>query len=74
MLSKEEKPLIEWTVEDVGNWLDNLGMGMYGQVFMENEIDGSHLPDLGKEELQELGVTRVGHRLTLERSLKKLKK
>ncbi|XP_076819198.1 uncharacterized protein LOC143464965 isoform X4 [Clavelina lepadiformis] len=74
VLSKEEKPLIEWTVEDVGNWLDNLGMGMYGQVFMENEIDGSHLPDLGKEELQELGVTRVGHRLTLERSLKKLKK
>ena len=70
--SLDQKPLAEWTVDDVCNWLRNLGLGTYAQVFAENEIEGGHLPDLGKEDLLELGVTRVGHRLTIEKSLKKL--
>lgn len=67
-----DKPLAEWNTDDVCKWLNGLGLSSYTQVFAENEIDGSHLPDLSKEDLQELGVTRVGHRLTIERSLKKL--
>ena len=66
------KPLAQWTVDDVCKWLEDLGLSSYAQVFAENEIVGSHLPDLSKEDLQELGVIRVGHRLTIERSLKKL--
>ena len=66
------KPVLDWTVEDVCKWLTGLGLASYTDVFAENEIVGSHLPDLSKDDLQELGITRVGHRLTFERSLKKL--
>ena len=66
------KPLAEWTTADVCKWLNDLGLSNYTDIFAENEIVGSHLPELSKEDLQELGVTRVGHRLTIERSLKKL--
>ena len=66
------KPLSDWTTEDVCKWLTDLGMGTYTGVFTENEIVGGHLPDLEKEDLQELGVTRLGHRLTIEKALKNL--
>uniref|UniRef100_F6ZGD0 SAM domain-containing protein n=2 Tax=Ciona intestinalis TaxID=7719 RepID=F6ZGD0_CIOIN len=67
-----KKPLHEWDVAEVGRWLVGIGLGTHAEKFAENEIDGSHLPQLGKDELSELGVTRVGHRLNFERSLKKL--
>ena len=67
-----QKPVTDWTVDDVSCWLRGLGLTTYIQIFAENEIEGSHLPDLGKDDLLELGVTRVGHRLTIEKSLKKL--
>uniref|UniRef100_A0A8C6S319 SAM domain-containing protein n=1 Tax=Neogobius melanostomus TaxID=47308 RepID=A0A8C6S319_9GOBI len=36
------------------------------------DIDGSHLPSLTKDDFLDLGVTRVGHRMNIERALKKL--
>ena len=68
------KPVTSWSVAEVGEWLRRLGLEQHVATFVENEIDGSHLPDLGKEELHELGVTRIGHRLSIEKSLKKLVK
>jgi len=70
--SAASKSLSDWTIEDVCKWLKDLGMEAYTGVFSENEIVGSHLPDLNKEDLQELGITRLGHRLTIEKALKKL--
>ncbi|KAI1896280.1 hypothetical protein AGOR_G00093170 [Albula goreensis] len=40
--------------------------------FLDNEIDGTHLPSLTKEDYLDLGVTRVGHRMNIERALKRL--
>jgi len=68
------KPSESWSVNEVSSWLRHLGLEMYIPSFVENEIDGSHLPDLGKEELIELGVKRMGHRMTIEKSLKKIPK
>nr|CAB3266051.1 SH3 and multiple ankyrin repeat domains protein 3-like [Phallusia mammillata] len=70
--SYEGKSVTSWTVDEVSAWLQDLGLGQYVDAFAENEIDGSHLPELGKDELQELGIKRMGHRLSIERSLKKL--
>nr|XP_039254552.1 SH3 and multiple ankyrin repeat domains protein 3-like isoform X1 [Styela clava] len=67
-----QKPLVQWTVTDVSDWLKDLGLQMYISSFEENEIAGEHLPDLGKDELIELGVKPFGHRLTIDRSIKKL--
>uniref|UniRef100_A0A8C4R426 SH3 and multiple ankyrin repeat domains protein 3 n=1 Tax=Eptatretus burgeri TaxID=7764 RepID=A0A8C4R426_EPTBU len=66
------KPLDLWSKLEVGAWLESLGLGEHLQSFLENEIDGSHLPQLRKEDLLELGVTRVGHRMSFERALREL--
>ena len=50
---------------DIGVWLRSLGLGKYEAAFRENEIDETVLPSLTHENLKELGVTAVGHRLKL---------
>jgi len=50
---------------DVVVWLRSLGLGKYEAAFRENEIDETVLPSLTHENLKELGVTALGHRLKL---------
>uniref|UniRef100_A0A087XFJ2 SH3 and multiple ankyrin repeat domains 1 n=1 Tax=Poecilia formosa TaxID=48698 RepID=A0A087XFJ2_POEFO len=66
------KPLPYWTKYDVADWLTYLNLGEHRERFIDNEIDGSHLPSLTKDDFLDLGVTRVGHRMNIERALKKL--
>ncbi|XP_068116706.1 SH3 and multiple ankyrin repeat domains protein 2 isoform X4 [Hyperolius riggenbachi] len=66
------KPVLMWTKQDVADWLESLNLGEHREMFMDNEIDGTHLPSLQKEDLIDLGVTRVGHRMNIERALKQL--
>ena len=46
-------------------WLRSLGLGKYETAFRDNEIDETVLPSLTLENLKELGVTALGHRLKL---------
>ncbi|XP_028975692.2 SH3 and multiple ankyrin repeat domains protein 1 isoform X3 [Esox lucius] len=66
------KPLSYWTKWDVADWLAYLNLGEHRERFLDNEIDGSHLPSLTKDDFLDLGVTRVGHRMNIERALKRL--
>ncbi|XP_035381373.1 SH3 and multiple ankyrin repeat domains protein 2 isoform X1 [Electrophorus electricus] len=66
------KPVPLWTKHDVADWLESLNLSEHRDAFMDNEIEGSHLPSLQKEDLIDLGVTRVGHRMNIERALKLL--
>ena len=50
---------------DVVVWLRSLGLGQYEAAFRENEIDETVLPRLTQENLKELGVSALGHRLKL---------
>ncbi len=56
----------------MADWLESLNLGEHRDAFMDNDIEGSHLPNLQKEDLIDLGVTRVGHRMNIERALKVL--
>uniref|UniRef100_A0A8C4RV64 SH3 and multiple ankyrin repeat domains protein 3 n=1 Tax=Erpetoichthys calabaricus TaxID=27687 RepID=A0A8C4RV64_ERPCA len=67
-----QKPLHMWNKYDVGDWLESINLGEHRMRFQDNEIEGSHLPALTKEDFAELGVTRVGHRMNIERALKQL--
>ena len=81
-------PTIQWTHEDVAEWLDAQGLGMYRPVFLENEINGENLLELGKacgctclaplndaqDELKELGVTALGHRMSMMKGIELLRK
>nr|XP_031537982.1 LOW QUALITY PROTEIN: SH3 and multiple ankyrin repeat domains protein 1 [Vicugna pacos] len=64
------KPLGFWTKFDVADWLEWLGLSEHRARFLDHEIDGSHLPALTKEDYVDLGVTRVGHRMNIDRALK----
>ncbi|XP_028811755.1 SH3 and multiple ankyrin repeat domains protein 2 isoform X3 [Denticeps clupeoides] len=66
------KPVLLWTKHDVADWLESLNLAEHRDAFMDNEIEGAHLPNLQKEDLIDLGVTRVGHRMNIERALKLL--
>ncbi len=41
---------------DISEWLENLGLGKYVEVFDENEIDLNVLPHLSEGDLKELGL------------------
>ena len=62
-----------WTVAQVSGWLDDLGFPEYVEQFRENEIEGKHLLDLEKDDLKELGVTILGHRMSLAKAVGKLR-
>uniref|UniRef100_A0AAX7V2T1 SH3 and multiple ankyrin repeat domains protein 3 n=1 Tax=Astatotilapia calliptera TaxID=8154 RepID=A0AAX7V2T1_ASTCA len=67
-----QRPLNLWNKYDVGDWLESVGLAEHRQRFQDHEIEGSHLPALTKEDYVELGVTRLGHRINIERALRQL--
>ena len=50
---------------DIVVWLRSLGLGKYEAAFRENDIDETVLPSLTHENLKELGVSSLGHRVKL---------
>jgi hypothetical protein len=48
-------------VQQITDWLQNLGMSEYARRFIENDIDVSVLSHLTDQDLKELGVS-LGHR------------
>jgi class 3 adenylate cyclase len=50
---------------DIVVWLRSLGLGKYEAVFRENDVDETVLPSLTHENLKELGVASLGHRVKL---------
>ncbi|KAJ7329391.1 hypothetical protein JRQ81_015565 [Phrynocephalus forsythii] len=67
-----QKPLHLWNKYDVGDWLESINLVEHRDKFEDHEIEGTHLPALTKEDFVELGVTRVGHRMNIERALKQM--
>lgn len=52
-------------MSDIREWLTELGLGQYADAFEENAIGPEHLTELDADALKELGVTAMGHRMTL---------
>jgi uncharacterized protein YjiS (DUF1127 family) len=48
-------------MQQIAEWLDNLGMSEYAQRFAENKIDVSVLRHLTDQDLKDIGVA-LGHR------------
>lgn len=57
-------PLGEWSVSDVCEWLEAIGLDEHVESFKENEMMGEHLVDITKDDLKELGVKKLGHQKT----------
>ncbi|KAG8200115.1 hypothetical protein JTE90_018905 [Oedothorax gibbosus] len=65
------KLLQEWTPNDISDWLDSLFLPEYKQRFSEAGITGAKLANMDSNDLMGLGVKQMGHRLNMERSLKR---
>ena len=57
--------------DDAQQWLEELGLGKYGDVFVENEIDLDAARDLTEVDLKELGIA-MGPRKKLLRAIAEL--
>jgi hypothetical protein len=56
-------------MQQIANWLEELGMSEYAQRFADNDIDLTILRDLTDQDLKELGVASLGHRRKLLRAI-----
>ncbi|KAL4797825.1 hypothetical protein BDV19DRAFT_38312 [Aspergillus venezuelensis] len=72
--SKSPETIItEWTAEECASYVTNLGLRQYRQSFIENGIVGEALIALRHDELKEMGIASVGHRLTILKSVYEIK-
>ncbi|EMC97873.1 hypothetical protein BAUCODRAFT_146481 [Baudoinia panamericana UAMH 10762] len=57
----------QWTEEQVADYIASLSPALkpYGQAFADEGVNGEALVALHHDELRELGVVSVGHRLTI---------
>ena len=62
------KPFVA-AMQQIADWLEELGMSEYAQRFAENDIDMAVLPDLTDQHLKDLGVS-LGHRLKILRAIR----
>jgi len=69
----EKKPADDWTIAEVGMWLEFISMGEFRIPFIEQQISGQDLLELTEADLVELGVKALGQRKRLQRNIKELK-
>lgn len=65
------KTLPDWSVGDACDWLDSLFMPEYKAIFQQRAIDGKKLMRIDNATLLELGIKKLGHRMNIEKSLKR---
>ena len=69
-----EKNVSEWTSEDVGKWLNGLGLGEHAKAFEHHRIVGDMVHSLTESHLTELGVTLIGQRMTFLRDASRIRR
>src|SRR5215471_17962334 len=67
--SADHGPLV--AMQQIADWLKELGMSEYAERFVENRIDLSVLPDLTDQDLEKLGVL-LGDRRKMLRAIRNL--
>jgi class 3 adenylate cyclase/tetratricopeptide (TPR) repeat protein len=60
-------------MQQIAEWLRQLGMQAYIQQFAENDIDFVILGELTDQDLEKMGITSLGHRRKLLRAIADLK-
>ncbi|XP_078472782.1 diacylglycerol kinase delta-like isoform X2 [Lampetra planeri] len=67
-------PVHLWCAEEVGGWLERLGLDEYRDAFGRNDIRGPELLQLDRRDLKDLGVTKIGHIKRILHGIKELSK
>lgn len=51
--------------QQIAQWLDAIGLPQYGEVFRANDIDAALLDRLSADDLRDMGVASLGHRIRI---------
>jgi len=70
---KARSSVSTWSSVDVCDWLAEHGYEQYTSSFQENEIEGSHLTTLTRDDLTELGIIKLGHKIGILSMIEKAK-
>ena len=62
-----------WDEDRVCDYLRSVKCGDYEKIFRKNHINGENLLEMDKEVLKEMGIDKVGDRVRLFLSIKKLR-
>lgn len=62
-----------WDEDQVCEYLRTVKCGEYEKIFRKNHINGENLLEMDKDVLKEMGVEKVGDRVRLFLSIKKLR-
>ena len=66
------KKIRDWSICEVSKWLAAMGMQHHIKNFQANCIDGRVMESLGRGDLIQLGVEKVGERMAIERGIKRI--
>ncbi|KAI1378490.1 hypothetical protein F4677DRAFT_443705 [Hypoxylon crocopeplum] len=69
-----ETIISEWDADECADFIATIGLQQYSDRFIENEIVGEALVALLHDDLKAMGLTSVGHRLTILKSVYDVKK
>ena len=69
-----DHPVLSWTFDNIRDWLHELHLGEYkNNFYLQAVTSGKILLQLSQEDLKEMGVNKVGDRLTLCNALDELR-
>ncbi|XP_069022711.1 caskin-1 isoform X4 [Embiotoca jacksoni] len=71
-------PSTDWLPDhkpaNLGDWLSHLGLSQYYQVLVQNGYENiDFISDISLEDLQEIGITKLGHQKKMMLGVKRLK-
>ncbi|KAL4656647.1 neurabin-1-like isoform X2 [Arapaima gigas] len=70
----QNRPVSEWTTQQVCHWLMGMNMDQYTPEFTAKNVDGQQLLGLDSERLKALGVLSQSDRASIKKKLKDMRK
>ncbi|KRF78932.1 uncharacterized protein Dvir_GJ10956, isoform G [Drosophila virilis] len=71
-LTNTREAVSNWSVNEVVTWLETMQLSEYVDSFLKNDIRGKELLTLGRRDLKDLGVVKVGHVKRILQAIKDL--
>ncbi|XP_030634824.1 neurabin-1 [Chanos chanos] len=70
----QNRPVLEWTNQQVCHWLMGMNMEQYISEFTAKGVDGQQLMNLDSTKLKALGVSSHKHRSTIKKKVQMMRK
>ncbi|QDS77220.1 hypothetical protein FKW77_002913 [Venturia effusa] len=61
--------ILDWSAEQSADFVSNLGLPQYADTFVDEAITGDALVALLHQDLKDMGISSIGHRLTILKSV-----